>query len=281
MAEMLNNNQTESVQNRRIREAICVDTARVYDSCADKDCLADLRVYLTDEAQAVINTASAVRCRGCDVINVYTDVDSVPFNRGYYSVDITFFFAVHMDAFSSPTAPPVPVTGLCVFTKKAILYGSEGSVKVFSSEYCDGADDQLPPISTNPVARVQVAQPLCLDARLCRSCDCCNNLNDARNGIPQSICRYFGGTFHSGETERAVRATIGLFSIVQLERSVQMLIPAYDFCMPGKECANDTETPCDSFRKIRFPVSEFFPPAASEAQDNGEQRFDPPCCCGR
>lgn len=281
MADLLNNNPTENAQNRRIREAICVDTARVYDSCADKDCLADLRVYLTDGAQAIIDNATAIRCRGCEVINVYTDVEPVPFNRGYYSVDITFFFAVNVDAFSAPTAQPTAVTGLCVFAKKAILYGSEGSVKVFSSEYADGVEEQLPPVSTNPVAKVQVAQPLCLDARLCRSCDCCNNINDARNGIPQSICRYFGGTFQNGETERALRATIGLFSIVQLERSVQMLIPAYDFCMPGKECSNDTETPCDSFRKIRFPVNEFFPPAESDAQENQSDGFDPPCCCGR
>ena len=281
MADLLNNNPTENAQNRRIREAICVDTARVYDSCADKDCLADLRVYLTEGAQAIIDNATAIRCRGCEVINVYTDVEPVPFNRGYYSVDITFFFAVNVDAFSAPTAQPTAVTGLCVFAKKAILYGSEGSVKVFSSEYADGAEEQLPPVSTNPVAKVQVAQPLCLDARLCRSCDCCNNINDARNGIPQSICRYFGGTFRNADTERAVRATIGLFSIVQLERSVQMLIPAYDFCMPGKECSNDTETPCDSFRKIRFPVNEFFPPAESDAQENQSDGFDPPCCCGR
>lgn len=280
MADMLNNNQTESVQNRRIREAICVDTARVYDSCADKDCLADLRVYLTEETQAVIDAASAIRCRGCDVINVNTDVEPVPFNRGYYSVDITFFFSVNLDVFASPTEQPTAVSGMCVFTKKAILYGSEGSVKVFSSEYAPDADVQLAPISTNPVAKVQVAQPLCLDARLCSSSDCCNNINDARNGIPQSICRYFGGTFQAEETERAVRATIGLFSIVQLERSVQMLIPAYDFCMPGKECSNNTETPCDSFRKIRFPVSEFFPPAESENAEEQDQ-FDPPCCCGR
>ena len=152
MADLLNNNPTENAQNRRIREAICVDTARVYDSCADKDCLADLRVYLTEGAQAIIDNATAIRCRGCEVINVYTDVEPVPFNRGYYSVDITFFFAVNVDAFSAPTAQPTAVTGLCVFAKKAILYGSEGSVKVFSSEYADGAEEQLPPVSTNPVA---------------------------------------------------------------------------------------------------------------------------------
>ena len=280
MADILNSTAAESVQNRRINEAICVDTARVYDSCADKDCLADLRVYLTEPAQNVIDAATNIRCKGCDVINVYTDVEAVPFNRGYYAVDITFFFAVYLDAFTSPASPPTTVAGLCVFSKKAILYGSEGSVKVFSSEYSEGTDDQLPAVSTNPVAKVQVAQPLCLDARLCRCQDCCNNIGDAGNGIPQAITNFFGGPFRFLDNGRAVRVTIGLFSIVQLERSVQMLIPAYDFCMPGKECSNDTETPCDSFRKIRFPVSEFFPPAESNAQEEASG-FDPPCCCGR
>lgn len=268
------------VENRHISEAVCIDTSRVYDSCADKDCLADLRVYLTPPAQAVIDAATNIRCKGCDVLNVFTDVDPVPFNRGYFSVDMTFFFVVSIDAFTSPTAPPTTVTGLCVFSKKAILYGSEGSVRVFSSEYSPETDAQLPPFTTNPRAKVQVAQPLCLDARICRPCECCNNVGDAE-GIPSSISNFFGGPFGPQSNQRAVRVTIGLFSIVQLERDVQMLIPAYDFCMPGKECSCNTEDPCDSFRKIRFPVSEFFPPDIGASDDDRSVPFDPPCCCGR
>jgi hypothetical protein len=48
-----------------------------------------------------------------------------------------------------------------------------------------------------------------------------------------------------------------------------MLIPAYDFCVPTKECQCETEDPCDIFRKISFPVDEFFPP---NQKDNS-------CCC--
>ena len=47
----------------KIKEAVCIDTNRVYDSCADKDCLEDLRVYFTDSAQCVIDRATNVRCR--------------------------------------------------------------------------------------------------------------------------------------------------------------------------------------------------------------------------
>ena len=44
MADKLNP-MSDNAADRSISEAICIDTARVYDSCADKDCLADLRVY--------------------------------------------------------------------------------------------------------------------------------------------------------------------------------------------------------------------------------------------
>ncbi len=271
---------TDNISDRSISEAICIDTARVYDSCADKDCLADLRVYFTDTAENIIDSAVNVRCKGVEVINVFTDVDMVPFNRGYYSVDITFFFAVTLDAFVAGSAQPVTVQGLSVFSKKCILYGAEGSVKVFSSEF--GADNEqlLPAASTNPRAKIQVATPLCLDVRLCRPCDCCNNIQDAGASIPRNVARYFPGAFGPQSNQRAVRVTIGLFSIIQLERDVQMLIPAYDFCMPTKECSCDTEDPCDSFRRIRFPVSEFFPPDTPDC-DNAADGFNPPCCCGR
>jgi hypothetical protein len=42
---------------------------------------------------------------------------------------------------------------------------------------------------------------------------------------------------------------------------VQLLIPAFDFCFPNKECiASTDENPCELFDTIEFPVNEFFPP---------------------
>ena len=60
--------------------------------------------------------------------------------------------------------------------------------------------------------------------------------------------------------EKAVFATIGIFSIVQITREVQMLIPAYDYCIPEKECITTTDSPCELFSRIEFPMNEFFPP---------------------
>lgn len=249
----------------KIREAVCIDTNRVYDSCADKDCLADLRVYFPPEAQKIVDHSVNVRCRGTEIINCFIDVEKVPFNKGCYSVDITFFFKVSVEAFSAANAAPLTICGFTTFSKKCILYGSDGKVKVYSSEYtADGNDDQLVSTNTNPRAKVQVADPICLDAKICRQCDCCNTMSDMSIALPKCIKKAFNEDFpedfHCRPCEKVVAVTIGLFSIVQLERDVQMLIPAYDFCIPNKECTCDADDPCETFRKIRFPVDEFFPP---------------------
>ncbi len=253
-------NDRNDVSCRKIKEAVCIDTDRVYDSCADKDCLADLRVYFTDQTQQIIDNAVSVRCRGCEVLNVCTETERVPFNKGFYSVNLTFFFLVSLDVFTSAQCPGETVCGLCMFSKKCILYGSDGNVKIFSSEFADRqGDEQLPPSTTSPKTKVQVAEPICLDAKLCRPCDCCCSMRDGIN-VPQYIRNRFRGSLCAPSDSKAVKVTLGVFTIVQLVRSVQMLIPAYDFCMPCKECSCDTEDPCDAFRRIKFPVDEFFPP---------------------
>ncbi|MDR1630996.1 MAG: hypothetical protein LBS36_12425 [Oscillospiraceae bacterium] len=277
------NNNACCPNDKKITEAVCVDVARVYDSCADKDCLADLRVYFPEQDEVVVQNAVSVRCRGVEVCDVLVEVEKIPFNRGFYSVDLTFFFRVALDAIVCPTSPVATVYGCCVYTKKCILYGSEGTVKVFSSEYeADGQDCQLPATNTNPVATVQVAEPLCLDAKLCRPCDCCDNLADACCGIPGRVRGLFGGDFKRPSAEKAVKVTIGLFSIIQLTRDVQMLIPAYDFCVPTKECCSDAnDDPCDAFRKIRFPVNEFFPPDENDiCAELDADMFKGGCGCG-
>lgn len=276
---MGDNRNSAAPDLHHIKEAICIDTNRVYDSCADKDCLTDLRVYLTDRGQCILDNASSVRPRAAQILNCLVEVEKVPFNRGCYSVDLTFFVKVILDAFTCPTAPPTTLEGLVTFSKKCILYGSEGNVKIFSSTYvCDGYDDQNPIGNTNPKAKVQCVDPIILDAKICRICDCCNTLGDCCDSVPNHICRCFEGNFVNNCCEKAVKVTLGIFTIVQLERDVQMLIPAYDFCVPTKECCCDTEDPCDTFRKISFPIDEFFPP---NMKDNDcTPNFNPNGSCG-
>ena len=259
---------TEGNQAGCFKEAVCIDAYRVYDSCGDKDCLEDLRVYFTEAGQQVIDQACNVRIRNAQVITVYLALEPVPFHKGFYSIDMTFFFEVNLDVFMAPAATPVTVCGLSIFSKKVILYGSEGNVKVYSSDFTlDDPDTQNAPVRNLPKATVQVAEPIGLAAKICDCCDCC----DPCCRIPDSVARRYGGDFCLKNHGRCVYVTIGIFTIVQIERNVQMLIPAYDFCIPEKECVSSSDNPCELFSRIDFPTDEFFPPKVTDigGEDHG------------
>lgn len=248
-----------SCQDSQFKESVCIDAYRVYDSCADKDCLENLRVNFSESGQNIIDRATSVRVKSVNVITTHVDLEAVPFRKGYYSVDMTFFFEVNLEAFIAPTVMPAAVSGLCVFNKKVVLYGSEGNVRIFSSDYSVNDSDIQNLSSRNlPKALVQVADPVALAAKLCEPCECSHQ---PQCRVPDCICRHFGGDFvRSNNVSRTVAVSLGLFTIVQIERNVQMRIPAYDFCIPRKECVASTDNPCDLFGRIEFPTEEFFPP---------------------
>lgn len=257
-------------ESNQFKESVCIDAYRVYDSCADRSCIENLRVNFSEAGQHVIDQASSVRVKDVSVITTFIDMEPVPFRRGYYSIDMTYFVEVNIEAFLAPSVMPATVCGLCVFSKKAVLYGSEGSVRVFTSEQnASESDIQNASLKNLPRAVVQVADPIALSAKLCNVCDC---RSQPQCRVPECICRRFGGEFvRPNANSKAVSVTLGIFTIVQIERNVQMLVPAYDFCVPNKECTSSTDNPCDLFSRIEFPTEEFFPPRMqNESQTNSE-----------
>lgn len=247
-----------------IREAVCIHTKKIFDSCRDKDCVEDLRLYPTQSSQAAIDRAISLKAGQAELLYAYIDVEPVGFNRGFYTVDVRYFYRVTADAFVG-TSRPVSISGLAVFDKRVILFGSEGNAKVFSSRTAmDGLDQQNMVRSNLPTAVVDSVDPIILSMKLvdsceCRICDCCDGTD-----IPASIAACFGDSLSfSGEGKR-VYVTLGQFSIIRLERDSQLLIPAYDYCVPTKECHPGStpveEDPCAVFRRVQFPIDEFFPP---------------------
>jgi hypothetical protein len=243
-----------------IREAVCIHTKKIYDSCRDKDCIEDLRFFPKLQSLETVSHALSVKGGSAKLLHVFTDVEPVTFNRGFYTVDMRFFYCVTLQAYLSGPIP-VPVEGLCVFDKRVILFGSEGNAKIFSSEYRPGGfDPQQMRRSNLPVAVVEAVDPIVLDAKLMDCCDahmCDSDLTE----VPDFISGFFDGELSSGGDGRRIYVTLGQFSIVRLERDSQLLIPVYDYCMPEKECAGgSSEDPCGLFQNIAFPVGEFFPP---------------------
>ncbi len=255
------------------KEAVCIHTDKIYDSCRDKDCLENLRVYLTAEGQCIIDRAINVKCTKAEIIWVFSDIEAVPFNRGYYSVDLKYFFKITLAVYSG-LGRPTEVEGLATFDKRVILFGSEGNAKVFASRYKEDAFDAQMWRKTNmPTAVVEVVDPIALGAKVVdiKSDNCCNCCDDDFDlaSVPESVCRVFGDNLILGGEQKRVFVSIGIFSIIRLERRVMLLIPAYDFCIPQKECVGATDdNPCDLFERISFPVDEFFPPERGEFDED-------------
>ena len=248
-----------------IREAVCIHTRKIFDSCRDKDCIEDLRFYPKLQCVDIINRALSVKGGSAKLLYVYVDVEPVSFNRGFYTVDMRFFYHVTLQAYLSC---PVPVTveGLCVFDKRAILFGSEGNAKIFSSDtVIDELDIPGRMRTTLPTAVVEAVDPIVLDTRVDDGCKprCCEcGLTE----IPAFIARSFGEelVFDDGGRRRFY-VTLGQFTLVRLERDTQLLIPVYDYCIPQAECScGDQEDPCGLFRNVAFPIGEFFPPSTLE-----------------
>ena len=265
----------DSVGNNVDFDPVCLDVPRIYDSCGSKDCLRDLTVFFTEENTAAIDAASAVRVTKVSVITATLDVDSVAFQRGYYSVDETFYFLCCCEVYGAAGGVPATVTGLAVYTKRVVLYGSDGCVKRFSSgepividpvelDCCTGYSGSL------PTATIQVSSPMALASELVPV-----TTPSIVPFVPAEIVELLGGALTSPVCQQ-VNTTIGIFSITALSRDVQLMLPSYDFCLPRKECDDSEDDPCEAFNRIDFPADSFFPPSAQNS-DVSDNPFDWHC----
>ena len=254
MAETIANCPTNSTN---FKEAVCINADRVYDSCCDRDCLEDLRVYFNTNDQQLVCEAQCVRLRSAQVVYTNIDVEPVNFHKGYYTCTLNLYFIVNVDV-SSSTLPTTTITGLACHQKQVVLYGSEGCVKTFSNTYTayDDADSQARASLNTPRCTVQIADPVSLSARICKLREHCG----CGCSFPARVKELIGGCTDEGEAgKNAVYVTLGLFSIVQLTREVQILVPTYDFTFPEKKCLETNDSPCDVFKAIDFPTNDFFP----------------------
>lgn len=264
-----------------VKNSVCIHTDKVYDSCKDKDCIEDARVYFSECDRDIIEKAITVKAKKAEVIWAYPDVEAIPFNCGYYTVDTTFYFKITFEVCTGH-GKPACVEGLAVFNKKVVLFGSEGSAKIFTSQYNPNAGcmSEAAWQKTNlPKAIVEVVDPLVLSVNIKDPCECDHSCNCAcfdLSSVPEGVCNVFDDALTNWDDGRQIYVSIGMFSIVKLERTVQLLIPAYDFCVPQKECDTSYDcNPCDLFEKIGFPFDEFFPPEKEVCDEKRNKN----CCC--
>ena len=245
-----------------IREAVCVHTRKIYDSCRDKDCIEDLTFYPTATAQSVIDASQSIRGGRVELLHVGVDVE--PVNNGMRATEIE---------------------GLATFDKRVMLFGGESRAKVFSSYPVPGGADYPIDLTANlPTAVVTAVDPLLLCARIvdCSCGNCCDCA--AVTGVPTGIAEAFDEPILFEPQTRRVCISIGQFSIVRLERGTQLLIPVFDYCIPSGSCqpvgsisCSSCDDPCEMFESVSFPVDDFFPAGIAEG---GADTPTNCCSCG-
>ena len=140
-----------------LQEALSIHTRKITDSCRDKDCIEDLRVYLTRGSQAILDASAGAKVRCADLLYTYIDVEPVAFDRNHYCIDVTFFYRILADAVVGNTRPAA-LYGLAVFSKRAVLCGEESRAHIFTSDTRIQSADGLSRYSANrPTAVVEAA----------------------------------------------------------------------------------------------------------------------------
>ena len=236
-------------------DAVPIKVDRVFDSCSDRDCLSNVQI-LMDGGELPPNV-TLVKSRCVKVSDICMNIEPEPFNRGFFSIDLTYTFRVELMAYERACGSPTLLTGTAYAGKNVILYGGESSSKTFFSngKPCSSGEECSESVNL-PTAAVQVVEPIALETRVGMVCP---PAPEGSSAVPI----------------RTVIMTLGLFSVVELFRPVTILVPTYEYTIPTKECRADTESPCAVFDKIRFPAEEFSPGSV-----NGMGDFSPDCGCG-
>lgn len=289
-----------------IKEAVCLEVEKVYDSCKEKDCIEDLEVH--GISHHLIKHAIDASCLEVEVEHVIIDVEPLKFKKGFYTVTVTFVFKVAVELFFKNKCPKRRY-GVAIFTKKVVLFGSQGRVRIFKSKAKKGRDTQYTPYleqDNRPIGVVEVAEPICLSARIMEECEgsalSARDIDiiqsvlaliqsnvavvdvDAKDNadvdvdINQNNTINIGGT---GRPEKRLVVTIGLFTIIKLTRLVQVLVPAFGFCNPPICIEATSENPCELFDTINFPKDSFFPPQLQDFEEEELEEEDIHCGCKR
>lgn len=263
------------------RGTVCIDTNKVFDTCRDRDCFEDARVYLTSLGEEIIASATSVRTKSAKILCAFVGLDEVPFNCGFFQVKIKYYVGLELEACLGLGRSQC-FKGLSTLEKDVILYGGEGSITSFSSGqntgFCGCCDTGT--ITTNaPTAIVDTVEPVVLNTRIaecnCHSCcECCD--------VPETVTNIFGDDLVINSMGPRLLVSLGIFSVIRLVRPSQLLVQGVDYSVPDKECTASTsnDNPCELFRSMSFPVARFQAKCANQPvrpddDDNGG------CGCGK
>ena len=195
------------------------------------------------------------------------------FDRNHYCIDVTFYYRILADAVIG-NARPAALYGLAVFSKRAVLCGEDSRARIYTSDTRIGQTDGRSIYSTNrPTAVVEVLDPMTLASKVREVCEC-GDQDTCVTQIPGYVREQFDEELVLSGDRRRLFVTLGQFSIIRLERDVQVVVPVLDYAIPTKECCDSAggggaEEPCEMFSRIPFPAEQFAPHGCDQGDGNG------------
>ena len=265
---------------------VVIDTYQVFDSCRDRDCFEDTRVFLDELGQSIIEHTTQVRTKSAQICSSTISVEPVQLSRGFYRVTVRFYVRLELEACLCPGKPQC-FTGLAVVEKSVVLYGGEGSVHIFRSNAASDGFCSVPTCgemgSNLPIAVVETVDPVVLSTNVVEPTACCCHCCCSCADIPTAVSNMFGDLYDNGNRYLAV--SLGFFSVIRIERPEQYLVNAVEFSVPDKECAPaESNSPCDAFRRMAFPIEEFAPGRSAPTMHGGDCNANTviqDCGCGK
>lgn len=272
--------QDTAIGGEALPQALSIHTRKITDACRDKDCIEDLRVYLTQSSQSTLDSASSVRVRCADLLYAYIDVEPVAFDRNHYCVDVTFYYRILADAVVG-TCRPTTLCGMASFSKRAVLCGEDSRAHIFTSQTNLCAADGASKRSANrPTAVVEVLDPMVLASKVRESCD--SAASELAAQIPECVKGMFDEELSTVHDHRRLYVTLGQFSIIRLERDAQVVVEVLDYAIPSKECSDTpgccAEDPCEMFSRIPFPTRQFASTGCDNPRSADSFTLENACC---
>ena len=263
------------------KETVCIETNRILDSCRDRDCYENVRVFLTDCGREIIEHTNAVRVKSAYIKQANISLDPVQFNRGFYAINIRFYIKLTFEACVG-NGRSQEFDGVAVLEKKVILYGGECNANVFRSngdfsDFC-AYPEPCKKEKAVPTAVVEAVEPIVLGVNILEDkhqCCCCCCACD----IPESVVEGLHGNMpYDDDDGKYLVVSLGIFSIVRIVRPGQYIIHATEYIIPDKECISPSnDDPCSVFKTMAFPISEF---GCSPSTTSYEKGRDGKCGCG-
>ena len=270
-------NNNDNDKDERQEEETCIIAQKIFDQCRIQKCLNSNILGPARAARSSNPSCNDMLCEGdiivppCNAADVtIRDLDLSrieilrkrpnPLQRGCWDIELKYVFNYTLEFRRADGCFIGTIDATNSYHLRVTLFGStEADVTTVTDQFHNGTSSGGPFVIAEGKAVALAAElrhPSCNSCNPCGcGCDCgCNfqNNGDAALGAPI-----------------AVNVTIGLFTIVKLFRTVNIVVYSLGRCLPERSTSSATNCdPCEGFDDIRFPMDLFSPTA------------EPRSCCG-